>query len=150
MALSQRAQNKRPSKMFMGYVARLTFRAVLTACVIYTFVTAPERLRLTEYFGPAHGFNLVDLMFIAMLADMLTKFFPRANISMGSLKQFSNFHVPTFAIFRGGKEGFVQFVQNSVKNGKQSVINAKDKGAVFALLCPCGDQRTGLSYLVIE
>lgn len=127
MPLSQRELQQPPSKLFMAYVARFVFRACLFAYLVFLYATCPERLVITEYFGISHGINAVDVLFAALLFDMATKFLPKANISMGSLKQFGEYQVPTFAVFRGGKEGFHQFVAASVAEGKEVIALAKER-----------------------
>ena len=128
MPLSQRELAQPPSKLFMAYVARLIFRAGLFAYLVYLFVAHPERLTITEYFGFDHGLSAVDVLFMALLIDMVTKFLPKANVSMGSLKQFADYHVPTFAVFRGGREGFQKFVLDSLASGKEALALAKERG----------------------
>lgn len=128
MSLSQRELRQPPSKLFMAYVARFAFRGALFAYLVFLYAIYPERLVVTDYFGIAHGLNAVDVLFVAMLVDMTTKFLPKANVSMGALKQFGEYHVPTFAVFRGGREGFHRFVAKQVASGKGVLASAKEHG----------------------
>ena len=85
------------TNMFRLYCVRLAARtAILIAC-IYLFVTNRPMLDPSRTFGPAYGLNLVDVAFVVMLSDLMTKFFERALISMGSLKQYRRYQIPTSA-----------------------------------------------------
>ena len=101
------------TKLFLGYVSRLCFRSVVFAVAVYLFVTNPNSLQFTQLFGIAGGFDFVDFVFLVLLADISTKFFPHARIAMGSLKQYREFHVPTYRMFEGGREGFVRFAKEA-------------------------------------
>ena len=81
--------------MFKLYCVRLAVRmGIFIACVV-EFVVDRPMLDPWRTFGPAYGVNLVDVAFVVMFLDLLTKFFERANISMGSLKQYRRYHIPT-------------------------------------------------------
>ena len=92
-----------PTRMFWKYVLNLAFRLVLFVAVLVMFIRDPEVLDVNARFGPAEGFNLVDFIFIAFALDFLTKLFQRAKLSMGSLKQFRRYHIPTANTFTGGR-----------------------------------------------
>ena len=81
--------------MFKLYCVRLVVRAAIFIACIVEFVVDRPMLDPWRTFGPAYGLNLVDVAFIVMIADLLTKFFQRASISMGSLKQYRRYHIPT-------------------------------------------------------
>ena len=85
------------TKMFRLYCVRLAVRCVLFVACIVAFIVNRPLLDPSRTFGPAYGFNLVDIAFVVMLADLATKFFQRADISMGSLKQYRRYHIPTKA-----------------------------------------------------
>ena len=108
----------KPTRLFVSYTVQMVFRLLLFAAGVAAFVWAPEQLSISEGFGLAGGFNLIDLVFIAIVADMLTKFFPNANISMGSLKQYGEFHVPTARMFKGGREGIREYVREMIEQGR--------------------------------
>ena len=116
-----RTERKKPTKLFVGYAVQMVVRFVLLAAAVAAFVYAPGQLSIRESFGPASGFDLIDLAFIVIVADMLTKFFPTANISMGSLKQYGEFHVPTASMFKGGREGVRAYVQDMIAQGRVAV-----------------------------
>jgi hypothetical protein len=90
-------ETAKTTPMFRGYCLRLAIRTVLFAATIVLFAIDRPMLDPDRTFGLAHGFNLVDLAFILMMTDLLTKFFQRANISMGSLKQYRRYQIPTDA-----------------------------------------------------
>ena len=83
------------TKMFRLYCVRLAVRCVLFAACVVAFVINRPALDPSRTFGPALGVNLVDVAFLVMLADLATKFFERADISMGSLKQYRRYQIPT-------------------------------------------------------
>lgn len=126
MALSQRAKNLQATGLFKQYVFRLVFRTGVAAYAVYLFVVHPELLNMSEYFGLVHGFNSVDFFFLCILTDVLSKFFPEASISMGSLKQFGKFYVPTFKAFPKGREGFKGFVLSAIRDGKTAVVETAE------------------------
>ena len=92
-----------PTRMFMRYVLNLAFRLVLFVAVLVMFIRSPEALDVNARFGPAEGFNLVDFIFIALVIDFVSKLFQRAKISMGSLKQYRRYHIPTANTYTGGR-----------------------------------------------
>lgn len=99
-----REPRTKPTKLFVSYVVQLVFRLGLLCVAILLFATDPHALEPSRTFGVAEGFNFIDFVFIALLADFLTKFFVRAHISSGSLKQYRMYHIPTPITFRGGRE----------------------------------------------
>lgn len=119
LASSRRAA--KPTPLFAGYAARMAFRLVVFAAAAVAFAWAPDQLSPTASFGVSGGFDLIDFVFLAIVADMLTKFFPSAKISMGSLKQYGEFHVPTARMFKGGREGVRSYVREMVSQGRIAV-----------------------------
>lgn len=90
------------TNMFRLYCVRLAIRtAILIACVVL-FITNRPMLDPARTFGPAYGLNLVDIAFVVLVCDLMTKFFERAAISMGSLKQYRRYHIPTSQTVDGG------------------------------------------------
>ena len=83
--------------MFRLYCVRLAVRCVLFAACVVVFVTNRSALDPSKTFGIAGGLNLVDVAFVVMVADLATKFFEHARISMGSLKQYRRYQIPTTA-----------------------------------------------------
>ncbi len=88
---------EKSTKMFRLYCVRLAVRCVLFVACVVGFVVNRPLLDPSRTFGPAYGINLVDIAFVVMLADLATKFFQRADISMGSLKQYRRYQIPTKA-----------------------------------------------------
>ena len=89
------------TRMFRLYCVRLAVRFVLFGACIAVFVLNRPMLDPNRTFGPAYGFNFVDLAFIFLLGDMFTKFLKKARISVGSLKQYRRYHIPTAATAGG-------------------------------------------------
>lgn len=98
-----RDARSKPTPMFVGYAVQLAFRLALLGIALWLFVADGNALEASRTFGIRGGFNFVDLVFIAIVADFLTKFFVHARISSGSLKQYRIYHIPTAATFRGGR-----------------------------------------------
>ncbi len=98
-----RDARSKPTPMFVGYAVQLAFRLALLGIALWLFVIDVNALEASRAFGIRGGFNFVDLIFIAIVADFLTKFFVHARISSGSLKQYRIYHIPTAATFRGGR-----------------------------------------------
>lgn len=85
----------RTTTMFKLYCVRLAVRAVLFAACVYLFITNRSALDPSRAFGPAHGLSFLNVAFLFLVGDMLTKFLKKARISMGSLKQYRRYHIPT-------------------------------------------------------
>lgn len=96
----------------------MVLRFALFCLGVAAFVLAPKHISISESFGIKGGFDLIDLVFIAIAADALTKFFPTAKLSMGSLKQYGEFHVPTARMFRDGREGIMTYVRETIAQGR--------------------------------
>lgn len=119
-----------PSRLFVAYALRLVFRTLLFAVAIAVFVLAPDELDPSA-FGLARGFNFIDFVFLALLVDILTKFFSNARIAMGSLKQYGRFHVASVSLLDG--EGLKEphqiqsYVQNAVQQGRIAIEQVPEK-----------------------
>ena len=85
------------TNMFRLYCVRLAVRSALFVACVAVFVVNRPLLDPDRTFGPAYGLNLVDVAFVLMLLDLATKFIKRAHISMGSLKQYRRYQIPTTA-----------------------------------------------------
>jgi hypothetical protein len=136
--------------MFRLYCVRLAVRCVLFAACIVGFIVNRPALDPSRTFGPAFGLNLVDVAFIVMVADLATKFFERASISMGSLKQYRRYQIPT-------KETAGERARETVKMlvGGHAVEYAREKAEMFrdAMLHPeqaSNAIRTEFQYMVDE
>ena len=113
-----RFSSHKPTRLFVNYAAQMVLRFALLAAAVAAFVWAPSQISIAESFGPRSGFDLVDLVFLAVCADILTKFFPNAKISMGSLKQYGEFHVPTARMFKEGRAGVIAYVRDTIMQGR--------------------------------
>lgn len=110
-------QRKMPTRMFMHYVRSLVIRTVLFACGIYFFVC--DRFQLTlENLGIAGGFNFIDFVGIALLFDFVSKFSSRAHISIGSLKQYEFFQIPTKNTFGGSLDAVLKRISEMIETGR--------------------------------
>lgn len=111
-------QTRKPTRLFVSYAIQMVIRLALLGLGVCAFVLAPQQISISQSFGPKSGFDLIDLVFIAIAADALTKFFPTAKLSMGSLKQYAQFHVPTARMFREGREGVMAYVRETIAQGR--------------------------------
>lgn len=92
----------RPTRLFVHYVIQLVLRTGLFVAGIVLYFTFPGQLDITTNLGLGHGLDFVDLIFVLMTFDLISKLRPRAKIAMGSRKQYGEFHVPTGRLFAGG------------------------------------------------
>ena len=97
---------------------QLVIRLALFGLAIAAFAVAPRQISISESFGVRGGLNLIDIAFVLILADMLTKCFPHAKIAMGSLKQYGEFYVPTVRMFKGGREAVTSYVREMILQGR--------------------------------
>ena len=110
-------KRKQTSRLFRHYVHSLIWRTVLFVSGIFFYVY--DRFQLTlENLGPAGGFNFIDLAGLAILIDLATKFSSRANISIGSLKQYEYFQIPTKNTLGGNLNAFLQRISDVIANGR--------------------------------
>lgn len=93
--------------MFKKYAINLVIRTVLFVLGIYFFVSDRAQLAIQNV-GFSQGLNFIDIVFVFVLYDFLTKFTSRARISIGSLKQYKFFQVPTKNTIGGTKESFFE------------------------------------------
>ena len=91
-----------PTRLFVYYAIQLALRATLFVVVIALLFTHPDQLDITTNLGLAHGLDFVDLAFVLMTLDLVSKLRPHAKIAMGSRKQYGEYHVPTGNLFAGG------------------------------------------------
>lgn len=112
----QHTKSRHATWMFKKYCVNLAVRTVLLGLGIYFCIC--DRAQLTiENVGLAHGFNFIDAVFLFVLYDFLTKFTSRAKISIGSLKQYKFFQVPTKNTVGGTIDAFLNRVSEVVKTG---------------------------------
>lgn len=91
-----------PTPLFLRYVLRLVLRLALFAVGVWMYVTDPEQLDITTHFGVDAGLSFVNLVFLLVALDLISKLRPGAHIAMGSRKQYGSNHVPTPRLFEGG------------------------------------------------
>ncbi len=104
MADRAEARHGKPTRTFAIYAAQLAVRIVLLGIAGYLLAVDPGALAASSEFGPSGGFGFVDLAYIALALDFLTKFLARAPISAGSLKQYRMYQIPTELTVEGGGE----------------------------------------------
>lgn len=94
--------SEKPTPLFVHYVVQLVARTLVLAIAVWLFAVEPTQLDITSRFGLAHGIDFVDVAFVLLTLDLLSKLRPRANIAMGSRKQYGEYHAPTPRLFPGG------------------------------------------------
>ncbi len=132
-----RVSRPRPTRLFISYSVQLAFRLVLLCVAVCLFAFDPHAVDVSATFGLQGGFNFVDFAFIALILDFLTKFFVRAPISSGSLKQYRIYHIPTAATFRGGTDALrarfrdiAELGRRLTENGKTAIAETREGLAV--------------------
>lgn len=104
MSPKRHTTEEKPTRLFVSYVVQLAFRFALLAWAVVLLATSPSALDVSRTFGPQHGIDFVDVVFVFVVGDFLTKFFVRAPISSGSLKQYQRCHIPTSVTCAGGRD----------------------------------------------
>jgi len=120
------ARMGKPSRLWVTYLLRLIYRTVLFVMGLFLFVKHPQALSL-ELVGGIGGFNFVDLFFISFIVDLCSKFFPRAKLAMGSLKQFPHWHAPTTSTFDGGRDAFLGYLRKLLEDGRVALESVSYK-----------------------
>lgn len=140
-------QSHKATWMFKKYAINLVIRTVLFVLGIYFFVSDRAQLAIQNV-GFSQGLNFIDIVFVFVLYDFLTKFTSRARISIGSLKQYKFFQVPTKNTIGGTKESFLsrisevitadsvrvssihihpkENIQNSIEEARSFLLGAKE------------------------
>ncbi len=118
---SRHSHAEKPTKLFVSYAVQLVLRLLLFAFGVAALALAPHQISISESFGIKGGLDLIDVVFLAVVLDALTKYLPSAKISMGSLKQYGEFHVPTVRMFKDGREGVLAYVRDMVTQGRLAV-----------------------------
>lgn len=95
-------RTEKPTPLFLSYVTSLVVRLILFGIAIWLLVAHPEQLDITTQFGIPGGFSFVNVTFVFLILDLLSKLRPNAKIAMGSRKQYGEFHVPTPRMFPNG------------------------------------------------
>lgn len=95
-------QRSKPTPLFWHYVIHLVVRTILFAAGIVLLVVDPAQLDMTRNFGIQAGPTFVNLVFVLMALDLVSKLRPHAKIAMGSRKQYAEYHAPTPRMFAGG------------------------------------------------
>lgn len=86
----------------MRYAVQLILRTAVFFVGIALYILRPDQLDITSNLGPSHGIDFVDVVFVLLTADLISKFMPHAKIAMGSRKQYGEYHIPTGRLFSGG------------------------------------------------
>lgn len=113
----QHIQPRKATWMFKKYGINLVLRTILFALGIYYFVTDKAQLAI-QNIGLSEGLNFIDIAFLFVLYDFLTKFTSRAKISIGSLKQYKFFQIPTKNTTGGTKETLFKRISEVITSGK--------------------------------
>lgn len=109
------SEQHKPTPLFVRYTLQLVARSVLFAVGVWLLVTHPEQLNITTQFGIAHGIGFVDLVFVLIALDLVSKLRPHAKIAMGSRKQYGAYHVPTPRLFPGGLNELREHAQQLIE-----------------------------------
>lgn len=112
----QQTSSRRPTRLFIKYATSLAFRSVLFALGIFLFIFNPAQLSVWQV-GLAGGLNFVDVAFVFVLLDFVSKFSSRANISMGSLKQYAFFQIPTKNTVGGSVDALIGRLSEIIGRG---------------------------------
>ena len=117
------------TRLFKQYVVRLVLRTVLFLIAVVMMVVKPEVLDITGNFGIGAGISFVNIAYVLLLFDLLTKLRPHAKIAMGSRKQYVEFHVPTAQLFEGGPRELMDQARALAAQGQellgQAVTNTR-------------------------
>lgn len=124
------ADSRRPTSLFVKYVVNMVVRLVLFCVGVFLFVADPERLDPALTFGISGGLSFVNVAFVLLLLDGLSKLFPGAKIAMGSLKQYRTFQAPTPQTFKGGRDELLAAVEQMRSDGtaiaKETVAGVRE------------------------
>ena len=118
-AVATTIARSRPTPLFVHYVIQLVIRFLLFAYAVFLYVTDPQQLDFTRRFGFADGFGFVDLCFVLMALDLISKLRPHAKIAMGSRKQYAEYHVPSAQMFKGGIRELREEARNLIDRALQ-------------------------------
>lgn len=113
----QHIQPRKATWMFKKYGINLVLRTILFALGIYYFIADKAQLTI-QNIGLSEGLNFIDIAFLFVLYDFLTKFTSRAKISIGSLKQYKFFQIPTKNTTGGTKETLFKRISEVITSGK--------------------------------
>ena len=113
----QHIQPRKATWMFKKYGINLVLRTILFTLGIYYFIADKAQLTI-QNIGLSEGLNFIDIAFLFVLYDFLTKFTSRAKISIGSLKQYKFFQIPTKNTTGGTKETLFKRISEVITSGK--------------------------------
>lgn len=125
MSPKRHTTEEKPTRLFVSYVAQLAFRLALLAWAVVLFAVSPSTLDASRTFGLQSGVDFVDVVFVFLVGDFLTKFFVRAPISSGSLKQYRRYHIPTSVTCVGGREALRAQARDMTELGRRLVAEGK-------------------------
>ncbi|MEE1313826.1 MAG: hypothetical protein UHS41_08955 [Lachnospiraceae bacterium] len=75
--------------MYQLYSLRFVGRIMLLATATYFLFNEPSQLDFINYFGFFDGIQFIDFLWMIFMAGLISEFFPRRFISIGSEKQFA-------------------------------------------------------------
>lgn len=122
-------KRQRPTKLFWFYVSHLITRFVLLGVGIWLFFIDPAQLDIVNSFGIQAGLTYVNVVFVFIVLDFISKLRPHAQIAMGSRKQYGEYHVPTPSMLENKTADLGQHVRDLIKQMpdqlEQTVANTR-------------------------
>lgn len=106
----------KPTSLFVKYACSLVVRTIMFGLAVFYLVTDRAQVAL-ENVGIAHGLDYVDIAFVLILIDFVSKFSSRAKISIGSLKQYRFFQIPTISTTGGSAEELRSRIGEVIRGG---------------------------------
>lgn len=143
--LEKAAAPSKPTRLFVMYCIRLGIRAALFIWGVVLLVLSPEQLNPLIEFGFQSGFSYINILFVVVVIDMISKFIPSAKIAMGSLKQYNHVHLPTVNTFKDGGDELLKYLRDirdqnataaseTVEGVKETARSIKREAAALRLI----------------
>ncbi|MBO7673798.1 MAG: hypothetical protein J6S63_02160 [Atopobiaceae bacterium] len=121
--------SQRPTPLFRRYVVQLLIRLAFFVLAVVLLVLDPRQLDITSRFGIDQGLSFVNVAFVFLALDLVSKLRPHARIAMGSLKQYAQNHVPTPRMFVGGvrelRERAMLLIRQMPEQLRQMVVDTR-------------------------
>lgn len=118
-AATQKHHHKR-SAMWHLYVARLIARALLCAGAVACAVISPIQIEPSSMFLVSGHLHYIDIVFVSLVIDMISKLYPKARTALGARKQFGRYYKPA-----------ERFVQDCSSQG--DLLSSNDSTCVSSL-----------------
>lgn len=145
-AIAEKAPAKSgPTSLFIMYCVRLGIRGALFIWGVVLLIVDPIQLDPLARFGFQYGLSYVNVLFVFVVGDIITKFIPSAKIAMGSLKQYNHVHLPTANTLKDGGEQLLQMLRDihsqnataaseTVEGVKETARSIKREAAALRLI----------------